>query len=128
MNLPLKSTLLAVAAAGLMTFSSAAAEADQTTRDTFKTLMDATVADDLAGFTSVCDDTMKAAITAPTLDGVSKQIAPRAKDGYDSEYLGELNQHGFAVHLWRLRFKSGGDDILATLSVKDGKVGGFYLH
>ena len=85
------------------------------------------MSNDYDGFVSVCDNTMKAAITKTQLEAVSKQIAPRAKDGYDADYLGELNQHGFAVNLWRLRFKSGGDDVLVTLSVKDGKAGGFYL-
>ena len=90
--------------------------------------MTAAVANDYDGFTAVCDDAMKAAIDKSSVDGLNKQIAPRAKAGYDASYLGELNQHGFVVHLWRLRFESGGDDTLATLSVKDGKVGGFFLH
>ena len=105
-----------------------AAEPGKPIKDIFKNLMAATVSNNYDGFVAECDDTMKAAITAPKLASVSQQIAPCAQDGYDSDYLGELSQHGFAVHLWRLRFKSGGDDILATLSVKDGKVGGFYLH
>ena len=105
-----------------------AAEPGKPIQDIFKNLMAATVSNNYDGFVAECDDTMKAAIPAPKLASVSQQIAPRAQDGYDSDYLGELSQHGFAVHLWRLRFKSGGDDILATVSIKDGKVGGFYLH
>ena len=117
-----------VAATLLMTASLRAADPDPSTQGIFKTIMSATVSNDYDGFVSVCDDTMKAALSKTQLEAVSKQIAPRAKDGYDADYLGELNQKGFAVHLWRLRFKSGGDDVLVTLSVKDGKAGGFYLH
>ena len=100
---------------------------EKQTQGIFHTLMDATAANNYDAFVSVCDDTMKAALAKTQLEAVSKQFAPRAKDGYDADYLGELNQRGFAVHLWRLRFKSGGDDVLATLSIKDGKAGGFYL-
>ena len=124
MNTILKYAL--AAASFLMTSSLRAADPDQPAQDIFKTIMAATVSNDYDGFVSVCDNTMKAAITKTQLEAVSKQIAPRTKDGYDSDYLGELKQRGFAVHLWRLHFKSG-DDVLATLSVKDGKAGGFYL-
>ncbi len=128
MNTILKYAFAATAAAFLMTTSLRAADPDQPTQGIFKTIMTATAANDYDGFVSVCDNTMKAAITKTQLEAVSKQIAPRAKDGYDADYLGELNQRGFVVHLWRLRFKAGGDDVLATLSVKDGKAGGFFLH
>ena len=121
-------TLFLAAALALLLATPVSADPDQAAQDIFKTLMTATVADNYDGFIGVCDDKMKAALTKPMLEGVSQQIAPRAKDGYDPQYLGELHQHGFAVHLWRLRFKDGGDDILATLSTKDGKAGGFYLH
>ena len=106
----------------------AKAAPDPAAETIFKNLMTATVSADYDGFIAECDATMKAAITKTKLEEVSKQLAPRLKQGYDSEYLGELKQRGFAVHLWRVRCKDGGDDFLATLSIKDGKAGGFYLH
>lgn len=119
---------LIIAAAAVLTTVSAYAEPDQATHTIFKNLMAATVSNDYDGFIAHCDAAMKAAVTKSVLESVSKQIEPRAKLGYDAQYLGELNQHGYKVNLWRLRFKDGGDDALATLSVKDGKAGGFYLH
>ena len=117
-----------IVAAALLTTVSAHAEPDQTTQTIFKNLMAATVSDNYDGFIAECDAAMKAALTKPMLEGVSKQIEPRVRQGYDAHYLGELNQHGYKVHLWRLSFKDSGDDVLATLSVKDGKAGGFYLR
>ncbi len=125
MNRLIKLTITAVF---LLTLGSAQAAPTQGTEAVFKNLMTAIISNNYDGFVADCDDAMKAAITKPKLESVSKQVEPRAKGGYDSEYLGELNQKGFTVHLWRLRFKEGGDDILATLSMKDGKVGGFFLH
>ena len=60
-------------------------------------------------------------------DAVSAQLAPRFKAGYTVTYLGDLQQQGFHVTLWKVSFQDGKDDALATLSVKDGKVGGFWI-
>ena len=119
---------IAVAAAFLWMSASVFGEPAEKTQTIFKNLMTATVSNNYDGFLTDCDAQMKAALTKPMLEGVSEQIAPRAKKGYDAQYLGELKQHGYAVYLWRLVFKDGGDDVLATMSMKDGKVGGFFLH
>ena len=113
-------------ALGLLPAASAAP--DPAADAIFQKLMTAAISSDYDGFMAECDATMKAALTKAQLESVSRQIAPRLKPGYYTEYLGELNQRGFAVHLWRVRAREGGDDLLATLSVKDGKAGGFYLH
>ena len=114
----------------LILFATVAVRAnpDEATQTVFKKLMSATISNNYDAFVAECDAKMKAALTKPMLEGVSKQLEARVKQGYDALYLGELKQQGYAVHLWRLRFKDGGDDILATLSLKDGKVGGFFLH
>jgi len=119
---------LIFAAAALLMNVSASAEPDEATQAIFKNLMAATVSNDYDGFIAQCDAAMKAALTKTMLEGVSKQIELRAKLGYDAQYLGELNQRGYKVNLWRLRFTDHGDDVLATLSVKDRKAGGFFLQ
>ncbi len=122
-----KSLLVAFVVQSVLIVAASAAP-DPAAEAIFDKLMTATVSADYDGFIEECDATMKAALTKPKLEEVSRQLAPRLKQGYDSEYLGELKQRGFAVHLWRVRCKDGGDDFLATLSIKDGKAGGFYLH
>ena len=107
---------------------SASAEPDQATQTIFKNLMAATVSNNYDGFIAESDATLKAAFTKRMLQRVSHELEPRAKQVYDAQYLGELNRKGDKVHLWRLKFKDGGDDVLATLSVKDGKAGNFLLQ
>jgi hypothetical protein len=51
----------------------------------------------------------------------------RTSSGYEATFLGELNQRGYQVFLYRLRFKDGGDDMLGTMSLKADKVGGIYF-
>jgi hypothetical protein len=61
-------------------------------------------------------------------DPIAARVSPRLLAGHDVSYLGELNQHGYHVTVWKISFKDGNDDFLASLSVKDGKVGGFILR
>lgn len=61
-------------------------------------------------------------------EAISAQLAPRFAGGYQVSYLGELTQKSYHVTLWKISFTDGGDDVLATLSVKDGKVGGFFIR
>lgn len=61
-------------------------------------------------------------------EAVAAQLASRFKGGYEVTPLGDLRQKGYHVTLWRVRFKDGGDDALATLSMKAGKVSGFWIR
>ena len=117
-----------IAAVAVLTTVSALAEPDQATQAIFKTLMAATVANNYEGFIAEADAALKSTLSKRMLERVSKELEPRARQGYDAQYLGELNRKGYKVHLWRLKFKDGGDDALATLSVRDGKAGNFLLQ
>lgn len=81
---------------------------------------------DYAAFVAGGDSAFKG-LKQEQFNAVSAQLGPRFKKGYTATYLGELNQKGYQVTLWRLRFADGGDDSLATLSIKDGKVGGYWI-
>ena len=72
---------------------------------------------------------VKARLTKEMLAKVSEQLAPRMNKGYSKTYLGELNQQGYQVYLWKLTFTEGGDDILAKLVLgQDHKVAGFWFQ
>jgi hypothetical protein len=66
------------------------------------------------------------AITKPQFDAVCASLGVKLKTAHTT-FLGELNQRGFRVTLWKLSFTDGSDDALATLSVKGGIVGGFWI-
>ena len=89
-------------------------------------LLAAIAAGDYASFVADGDAAFKG-LRKEQFDAVAAQLGPRFKSGYEAAYLGDLNQKGYQVTLWRLRFKAGGDDALATLSLKDGKVGGYWI-
>lgn len=124
-NLVLVATAICLALAGV---SQLYAEAPPPLDATLKQMLTAIQTDSFDQFVAPGDAAFKAAMTKPMLEHVGHGLAARLKAGYTATYLGALNQMGFAVHLWKLEFKGGGDDVLVTMSVKDGKVGGFWLR
>lgn len=101
--------------------------ADPKVQSVFDTLMGAVQDDSYSSFLTVVDDDFKVALTKDNFEGVVKQLGPRLKAGYEPSYLGVLDQHGYKVYLWKLVFKDKGDDMLSQLSIKEDKVGGFFL-
>jgi hypothetical protein len=61
-------------------------------------------------------------------DSIAAQLGPKLAGDHQLTYLGALQQKGFRVTLWKISFKDGSDDMLVTLSVRSGKVGGFFIR
>lgn len=59
---------------------------------------------------------------------VADAVSPRLKQGYTVQHLGNLRQQGLDISVWKISFSDQGDDLLATLNVRNGKVGGFFLR
>jgi len=70
----------------------------------------------------------KAEATKQQLAAVNELLAPRMKKGYDIVYLAEFNQRGVKHYMWKLSLKDGGDDWLIRLTLKEGKVSGFWIQ
>src|SRR6266568_1029631 len=118
----------AVALAWALIAPVALAQAPQQIETTMKNMLAAVQAKSLRDFVAAGDASLKAGMTQRMLDGMSAQLAPRLNQGYTATFLGTLNQEGYTVYLWKLAFKDGKDDLLVTMAVKDGKVGGLILH
>lgn len=67
-------------------------------------------------------------ISAEQFDSVAGQLSTRLQAGYKAEYFGNITQQGYRFSVWKINFNDGGDDLLATLNVSEGKVGGFLLR
>jgi len=113
--------LILLASLGLRADGTTAADA------IFKSLLAAQVAKDYDAFIADGTTELKAALTKTQFNASSDLMIPKLASGYDLTSLGELNQRGYQVYLYRLRFKNGSDDMLGTLGLKDGKVGGIYF-
>jgi hypothetical protein len=122
----MKTLILSLATAFLYSVSVFAAEAPIASQVEATKLVSAIASDDYAAFV-VDGNAAFQGLKKDQFESLVSQIGSKLKSGYDLAYLGDLNQRGYQVTLWRIRFKNGGDDLLATLSMKDGKVGGFWI-
>ncbi|GIW80897.1 MAG: hypothetical protein KatS3mg105_2704 [Gemmatales bacterium] len=105
-----------------------AADPDVKTRQIFEKMLSAAMANDRDAFVQFAIDPLKEAITKDVMASVHETLGARLKKGYRSFYLCQLKQRGLAVHLWKLTFKDDGDDVLIRLSLRDGKVEGFFFE
>ncbi|MBE9205316.1 hypothetical protein IQ244_01970 [Nostoc sp. LEGE 06077] len=108
--------------------STPVSQPEQSVQKTFTSLINAIEENNYNKFISQGNAAFKEGITQQTFTQVSGQLAPRLKKGYSAVFVTKLNQQGYQVYLWKLTFKDGSDDILARLSLKAGKVGGFWLN
>jgi transposase-like protein len=122
----MKPLLVTLALALFASFSLHAENAAQANA-LFKKLLAAQVAKDYEAFVADGTTQLKAALTKTQFEASSDLMIPKLAAGYEITPLGELNQKGYEVYLYRLRFKNGGDDMLGLLSLKDGKVGGIFF-
>ena len=94
---------------------------------TVQRLLDAIAEKDYQGF--VEDGTPEfSQITEAQFAQVAGTVGPRLEKGYTATHMGNLRQQGLDISVWKISFDDEGDDLLATLNVQDGKVGGFYLR
>ncbi|HZZ79949.1 MAG TPA: hypothetical protein VFE62_15625 [Gemmataceae bacterium] len=101
---------------------------DPAVKKIFDKMVDALKTGDKDAFTANASDQVKKGVTDEVMAGLTKEIGARLKKGYEATYLCQLKQADHQVHLWKVTFKDGGDDVVFRLALKDGKVGGFFLQ
>ncbi len=103
------------------------AEDDAGARAIFDKMLAAQDAKDYESFLADADDQLKGSLTRANFEQSSDILRANAAGGpREVTFLGELNQSGYEIYLYRLRFKTG--DLLGTLTLdKDGKVAGIWL-
>jgi hypothetical protein len=105
-----------------------AAEAAKEDKAVFAKLITAIMQADYESFVADGDDAFKQKMTQDQFDAAVGQLSPRLNAGYEATYLGALKKSGGRVLLWQLTLKGIEDELLATLSVKDGKVHAFTIR
>ena len=122
----MKTLTLPLSAALVLACSVFATDASSGSQAEATKLLSAIAIDDFAAFVADGNAAFRG-LSKDQFEAVVSQLSSKLKAEYDLSYLGDLNKQGYQVTLWRIRFKSGGDDLIATLSMKDGKVGGFWI-
>ena len=101
-----------------------------------KTLLQAAIDGDYKGFRSECfregDTEMKLALaragSREAFQRASETIAPLCREGYELRFLTNMQQQGSDVYLWKLIPAVGRDQFLVRLTMKNGKISGFFFQ
>jgi hypothetical protein len=126
-NTSLRSILFAVAMLLAGSASAVAGEVPEADQALAAKLITALVNADYDSFLADGEATFKA-MKPDQFAAVAAKLSPVLKTGYAVTYLGSLNQRGYQVSLWKISLKAGGDDLMASLSLRNGKVGGFFIR
>jgi len=119
--------LTLLAAFTLTPFAQAASTDGSADQPVVQQLLDSMAQNDYQGFISQGTPEF-AAVGEPQFAQVANAVAPRLQQGYTVQYLGNLQQQGLDISVWKVSFTDQGDDLLATLNVTEGRVGGFFLR
>jgi hypothetical protein len=105
----------------------ARAEDDAGAQVLFNKMLAAQDAKDYETFLANADDQLRGSLTRDAFEKSTEVLESDAAGGTrEVTFLGELNQRGYAIYLYRLRFKAG--DLLGTMTLDpDGRVAGFWL-
>jgi hypothetical protein len=112
----------------LVTGTGLRAEDDAAAQAMFEKLMTAQSAKDYETFVADGTTQLQAALSKTQFEASSDILAPKFAKEHEIQFLGELNQRGYEVYLYRIRFQDGSDDIQGTLSLKEGKVAGILFR
>src|SRR5260370_1485668 len=110
------------------TASAEAPKADSSVQKTFDNLLNPVKAKDQEAFVADATDAVKMETTPEAMDLLEKHVGSRLKGGYEATYLCQLKKGALQVHLWKLAFKDGGDDLVALMALKDGKVASLHFQ
>ena len=97
-----------------------------TPQATFDRLITAVRANDLAGFLADATSDMAESVTPALMDFIHGDLAPHLDAGFQAAYLCNMKQHGFTVHLWKLVFADGADDVVLRIVQSGDQLAGFY--
>lgn len=83
---------------------------------------------DYKSFISNSNEELTKAATEVAFGEACDEWTPRLAPGFEASYMGSLKKGDYTVTNWKLVCADKGDDLIVTMSVRDGKVGGFFIN
>lgn len=106
--------------------------ADSESRSQIEALLhsqiDAITSNDYQKFMEHTDATFRQAISEEQFDALIKSLSSTFEGGYQSEYLGTLNQQEFNVHLWKVMPSNSASDNLVKMAMRENEIAGFWIE
>ncbi|TBW51293.1 hypothetical protein EZI54_17380 [Marinobacter halodurans] len=116
--------VLTLAASGVL----AESRPDAATDALLNSQLEAIAADDYAGFVDRADAHFRQTLGEDQFHAVAQALAGPLNAGYDTEYLGSLNQAGLKVYLWKIVYSEKKDDNLIKMALRDDEIAGFWIQ
>ena len=91
-------------------------------------MIDAVMAQSYDAFLADADANLKTHLSRQQFEGLCGLYTQPLKKGYKLDYFGHLKQRGYVVHLWKISTSGAQDEALIRMAMKDGKVGGVWVH
>lgn len=91
-------------------------------------MIDAVVAQSYDAFLADADANLKKNLSRQQFEGLCGLYTQPLKKGYKLDYFGQLKQRGYVVHIWKISTHGAQDEALIRMALKDGKVGGVWVH
>ncbi len=91
-------------------------------------MIDAVMAQSYDAFLADADANLKTHLSRQQFEGLCGLYTQPLKKGYKLDYFGRLKQRGYMVHLWKISTSGAQDEALIRMAMKDGKVGGVWVH
>jgi len=91
-------------------------------------MIDAVIAQSYDAFLADADANLKTHLSRQQFEGLCGLYTQALKKGYKLDYFGHLKQRGYMVHLWKISTSGAQDEALIRMAMKDGKVGGVWVH
>jgi len=91
-------------------------------------MIDAVMNESYDAFLADADANLKAHLSRQQFEGLCGLYTKPLKKGYKLDYFGHLKQGGYLVQVWKIAANGAQDEALIRLAVKDGKVGGVWVH
>lgn len=117
-------TVLAVCAASARAEAAAPADAQRIVTK----MIDAVVVQSYEAFLADADATLKANLSRQQFEGLCGLYTQPLAKGYKLDYFGRLKQRGYVVHVWKVAANGAPDEALVRVAMKEGKVGGVWVH
>jgi len=113
---------------GAVACAAIAAEPPPAVQKHFEKLLAAMEAKDRAAFVENATDAVRDGTTEAVMAAIADKVGKRLQQGHQATYLCQLKQLAHEVHLWKISFQDGGDDLVARMVLKDGKLAGFFFQ
>jgi len=91
-------------------------------------MIDAVISQSYDAFLADADANLKTHLSRQQFEGLCGLYTQPLKTGYKLDYFGRLKQQGRVVHVWKISTNGAQDEALIRMAVKDGKVGGIWVH